>query len=92
MDSLVKQKLRERGWSQADLARRLGCSKDAVSKLVRGEMVSPYLQRSTALVLGVHEETLWGDLHWFRRFAATQATPTRRRILPGRPAKIRIAE
>ena len=63
----VKRVLGERGLTQRDLALRLGVSDAAISRVINGSRISPYLQREIALVLGEDEESLWGDLYWFRR-------------------------
>ena len=66
----VKQKLAERGLTQADLARRIGCSDVAISRVIRGSLISPFLQRAIALQLHEDEVPLWGDLYWFPRYLA----------------------
>ena len=68
----VKQKLAERGLTQADLARRIGVSTVAISKVIRGLLISPYLKREIALLLREPEEPLWGDLYWFPRYRAAR--------------------
>ena len=72
MQCRVKQKLAERGMTQADLARRIGCSAVAISRVIRGSLVSPFLQRAIAQILGEPEEDLWGDLYWFPRYEAAR--------------------
>jgi transcriptional regulator with XRE-family HTH domain len=63
----VKEKLRQRGWRQVDLASRMGVKQPTISLLIKGQILSPYLQRLTAELLGENEERLWGDLWWYRR-------------------------
>ena len=65
----VKQILAQRGLSQADLARRIGCSRVAVTRVIGGSLISPFLQRSIAEILGEDEADLWGDLYWYPRYA-----------------------
>jgi transcriptional regulator with XRE-family HTH domain len=71
----VKRELSRRGWSQADLARRLEVDPGTVTKLLQGAICSPYLQREIGLVLRVDEEALWGDLWWFPRYRAARRKP-----------------
>ena len=63
----VKEILAARGLTQRDLARRLGVTDAAISRVICGRRLSPLLQRQIAQVLGEEEEALWGDLYWFRR-------------------------
>jgi len=63
----VKRILEERGLSQRDLALRLGVSDAAISRVINGSRISPYLQREIAQALAEDEAALWGDLYWFRR-------------------------
>jgi len=72
MKPRVKEILARRGMNQSDLARRIGCSRVAVSRVIRGGLISPYLQRAIAQILGEPEETLWGDLYWFPRYEAAR--------------------
>lgn len=64
----VKQEMARRGWNQADLGRRLGVTRAAVSLVVLGRRISPYLQHAIARELGVSaldEPALWGRLYWW---------------------------
>jgi transcriptional regulator with XRE-family HTH domain len=63
----VKSKLQGEGMTQTALAQKLGVDKSTVTLLLNGRIVSPYLQRQVAELLGDDEESLWGDLYWFRR-------------------------
>jgi len=63
----VKRILRQRGLSQAALARRVGCSRMAITLLLQGRMASPFLQREIAAVLGEPEAALWGALWWVHK-------------------------
>jgi len=67
----VKQKLRDRGLSIVEIARRLGVSKSFVSLVISGRQVSPFLQCEIAALVGQTPEELFGELFWQRR-------PTRR--------------
>jgi transcriptional regulator with XRE-family HTH domain len=68
----VKEKLRLRRWSQADLARRVGCTPPLISLMLFGKHISPYYQTAIAQALGEDPQTLWGELWWFPRYARSR--------------------
>ena len=70
----VKAELWRRGWSQAELARRIGADRGVVTKLLKAELISPFFQRRIARLLGLGEEELWGDLYWYPRYEAARRT------------------
>jgi transcriptional regulator with XRE-family HTH domain len=61
----VKQKLREKGLNQSDLARRVGCTRAFISQLLSGIRTSAYFQTAIAEALGADPATLWGDQWWY---------------------------
>lgn len=54
----VQSLLSDRGWSQAELARRAGCTRAAISNICRGSDPSLTLLRRLAAELGVAESEL----------------------------------
>jgi transcriptional regulator with XRE-family HTH domain len=63
----VKRKLAERRLSQADVARRIGCTKAAICRVLSGSLGSPFLQHEIAQVLGEDPAALWGEDWWLNR-------------------------
>lgn len=54
----VARLIRERGWKQAELARRVGVSRSMISVICRGQDPSLSLLRRIAVELGVTESEL----------------------------------
>ncbi len=52
--------LLERGITQADIARDLGCSRAFVGQIVNGDKNTPRLRREIAKRIGLPYEDLWG--------------------------------
>jgi lambda repressor-like predicted transcriptional regulator len=68
MLATVKQILRDRRMSQADLARRMECSRATVCRVLSGSLISPFHQTFIAEVLGIDPQTLWGEAWWFPKY------------------------
>jgi lambda repressor-like predicted transcriptional regulator len=68
MLATVKQILRQRRLSQADLGRRMGCSRATVCRVLSGSLSSPFHQTFIAEVLGIDPQRLWGEAWWFLRY------------------------
>jgi len=68
MLAAVKQKLADRHMSQAEVARRIGCTPMAISKVLSGALMSPYLQTSIAEILQEDPAKLWGEAWWYLRY------------------------
>jgi transcriptional regulator with XRE-family HTH domain len=62
--AMVKQKLVKKQISQAEVARRVGCTPMAISKVLSGAFMSPYLQTVIAEILHEDPATLWGEAGW----------------------------
>ena len=61
--------LEERGWSQAELARRIGCSRPAVTAIIHGQSaVTPEIAQALCEALGT-PATLWLNLERQYRIA-----------------------
>jgi transcriptional regulator with XRE-family HTH domain len=68
MLAAVKQKLRDKHISQAEVARRVGCTPMAITKVLSGAFMSPYLQTAIAEILQEDPAKLWGDAWWYPRY------------------------
>ncbi|MDT7040829.1 helix-turn-helix domain-containing protein [Candidatus Nitronereus thalassa] len=55
----IRSELTRRGWTMADVARRVGCHRSLVTRTVSGETYSPRVVRLLAKIIGVPKKELF---------------------------------